>query len=234
MQPGIGIYTPSEAARLVGLHPDRVRRWVDGYSYRHAGSSRRSAPLFARDMPMIDGRIALSFLDLLEVLFVRAFLEQGVSLNTIRRAAEEASRVFGTSHPFTLKRFRTDGRRIFASFKDEKSVERLLELDHGGQLVLADVIETLLRQIEHDPETDQAMRWWPLGKDRLVFLDPARAMGAPIVKDHGVRTRVLYGACLAGESITAIAGWYEVSPQHVRDAISFEELRSTPPTVRAA
>jgi uncharacterized protein (DUF433 family) len=133
-----------------------------------------------------------------------------------------------------LKRFRTDGRRIFAGFEDEKSVERLLELNHGGQLVLAEVIDTLLRQIEHDPETDQATRWWPLGKDRLVLLDPARAMGAPIVKDYGVRTRVLYGARLAGEPVTAIANWYEVSPRHVRDAISFEELRATPPALRAA
>lgn len=221
MQPGVGIYTPVEAGRLVGLEPRRVRRWAGGYAERDGGG----AALFRRDLPTVNGRVALSFLDLLEVLFVRAFLESGVSMATIRLAAAYGAREFGTSHPFTLRRFQTDGRAIFARFGDRDGVERMLQLGRGGQLVFVKVMDAVLKQLDHDPETEQASRWWPMGKSRFVVVDPTRAMGAPSVAGFVVPTETIYATKRAGESDEAIADWYGVPVARVRDAIEFEESR---------
>ena len=82
---GIGIYGVPEAARLTGVSAPRIRRWVKGYTFRVRGSARRSAPVWQSQLPRLDHQIAVSFLDLIEIRFVNAFLEHGVSWPTIRK-----------------------------------------------------------------------------------------------------------------------------------------------------
>lgn len=44
---GTGIYPAAEAARLAQLEPQRLRRWVEGYTFRSpAGERRTSNPVF--------------------------------------------------------------------------------------------------------------------------------------------------------------------------------------------
>jgi uncharacterized protein (DUF433 family) len=52
-----------------------------------------------------------------------------------------------------------------------------------------------------------------------------RAFGKPIERLSGVPTYVLYGMSQAGETVDAIADWYEVEPEGVRDAIEYEQTR---------
>src|SRR4051812_45573373 len=92
---GVGIYSILEAARLTGVAPRRIRRWIRGYSFRGAtGQTRRSAPVFHSQLPVIDGQAALGFLDLIEVRFVDAFLKRGVQWPAIRLAEMNARQVF--------------------------------------------------------------------------------------------------------------------------------------------
>jgi uncharacterized protein (DUF433 family) len=97
---GTGIYTSREVSHLTGLSPSRVARWVSGYAFRTGSTIRQSGPLIGRDS---DHGPSLTFLDLIEVLFVKAFLEQGVSMRTIRAAAGKAIELFETHHPFAVK-----------------------------------------------------------------------------------------------------------------------------------
>jgi len=86
-------YTTSVAGRLVGLRRERVRRWLLGYEYDYtrAGEATRhrvkKAPVIHREGG--DAAFA-SFLDLIDLLFVRKFLDAGVSLQKLRRALDEA------------------------------------------------------------------------------------------------------------------------------------------------
>lgn len=41
-------YNASEVGRLADLKPDRVRRWLRGYSYSHAGGVHRKEPVIRR------------------------------------------------------------------------------------------------------------------------------------------------------------------------------------------
>jgi uncharacterized protein (DUF433 family) len=234
MQLGTGVYTAPEAARLVGLRPERVRRWTAGYSYTAGGEVRASSPIFKRDLPAIEGRVALSFHDLVEVLFVRQFLTTGVSMPTIRQAAIDAAEMLKTAHPFSMREFATDGQEIFRRYIDDAGVERMLTMGRNKQTVFTQVIAPLLRELEYALEPQQAVRWWPLGRDKSVIVDPRRNLGEPTVADYGVPTRILFGAHVAGESVDAIADWYEVPIERVRDAIAFEQGRKKSSTARAA
>lgn len=222
---GRGVYSHREAARLAGLRPDRVARWVRGYSFKgRRGQESRSDPLFAADWDNSPGRpITLSFLDLVEMLFVKAFLNEGVSMPTIRKAAAEGAKLFSVKHPFCVKRFATDGRKIFVGLEkeaDEDEDERLVELI-SRQAVFNEVIRPLLRQLKFDV-AGMATAWWPRGHDYPVVLDPARSFGAPIIPDRGVPTSVLAGPVLAGDSPEFVARMFQVSSREVACAVEFE------------
>jgi uncharacterized protein (DUF433 family) len=111
-----------------------------------------------------------------------------------------------------------------ARFADHNGKEHLMQLIQN-QYAFAAVLDPLLRQLDQD-RLDQASRWWPLGPEHHVVLDPERSLGQPIIKDYGVPTHVLHAAHLSGDSDESIAGWYEVPVEHVRDAIAFESART--------
>ena len=220
---GVGIYTPGEAARIAQMQPQRVRRWINGYAYKQGEKRRKSPPIFRRDLAALDGKNALTFLDLVEVLFVKAFLQHGVSPYGIRRAAEEASTMFNTNHPFCVKRFETDGRTVIARIVKDDGEERLVDLA-AKQTLFRSVFTPLLINLEYDLGTGDATRWWPLGKKKPVVLDPARAFGAAIVLPSTVPARSLAGARRAGETYERISNWFGVTKKEISAAVEFENL----------
>ena len=112
---GIGLYTVPEAARLTKVPQPTIRRWLFGYRTRRNGQYSELPPVWESQIAPIDSVTGLGFLDLMEIRFVHAFRDYGVSLNNIRLSVEHACEIFRSDHPFAKKRFQTDGRRIFAA-----------------------------------------------------------------------------------------------------------------------
>ena len=77
---GNGVYDLAEAAKLTGLRRARVKEWFQG---RDAGPGAK--PVFRSDYAAIDGDLAISFLDLVELFIAGQLREHGVSLQCIRR-----------------------------------------------------------------------------------------------------------------------------------------------------
>lgn len=121
---GVGLYTYPGAARIIGVKPAKLRRWVVEYRYRANGHYRHSEPVINR---YFDDEPVLTFLEVVELLFVRLFRDQGVSMPTIRRAAERAAERYDADYPFAVERFDTDGKHIFATLRTEADSERDIE-----------------------------------------------------------------------------------------------------------
>ena len=83
---GAGIYTVPEASRLTNVSPWRIKRWIRGYTFKNRGEVHTSPPVVPHELDILDESIALSFLDLVEIKFVDAFLDRGVSWKTLRQA----------------------------------------------------------------------------------------------------------------------------------------------------
>jgi uncharacterized protein (DUF433 family) len=145
-------------------------------------------------------------------------------MSVIRRAAEEAARTFGTPYPFAVKRFDTDGRRIFATLQSATSEERVLVELGQGQSVFEHVVRPFFRKLEHHG-TGDALRYWPMDREGRVVLDPERAFGQPIDAETGVPTRVLRDAVMAGagQSPEDVAWWFGVPVEAVLAAVSYEQ-----------
>jgi len=218
---GLGVYTVPEAARLTGVSPRRIRRWLQGYTFKSGGAAHASPRLWQRQ---IEGgeSLVLSFRDLLEVRFVDAFRRHGVSWKAIRRAAECAAEVIQDSYPFSTKKFKTDGRSIFADIVQKTGEESLLDLVKSQYELKSIVDPFLFEGLEFSPAGVEPVRWWPLGTDRRVVIDPERAFGQPIVSPESVPTVVLARAFKAEGSAQAVARWYMVDPKSVEDAVEFE------------
>lgn len=228
---GLGLYTPPEAARLVGLSTSTMRRWLRGYRYRYRTKRGRregsSQPVIEGEVPSLGRLTAVSFLELMEAYIVRQFLDQGVRLSTVRLAGLRGREKFGTEHPFAHRRFKTDGEGIFIELSGATAQGKrklLLELSKL-QYAMPEVLDAYLSRIEFDPDTELAARWWPMGKDTPVVLDPHVAFGAPVVQGTRVPAQVLAEAARAGETVESLCYWYDLGPEEVEAALAFATQR---------
>jgi len=229
---GRGVYSATEGLRLLnfsrpGAAPsDRVSRntvarWLRGYE--HGGdadqSARHSPPLWKPDYINDDDVLEISFRDLIELRFVKAFRDLGLSLIAIRECYQRAAEEVHDARPFSTQRFRTDGKTIFLDITEGVTEGKLIDL-RRRQNVFKTIVEPSLRDLEFEAST--VARWFPLGiNKRAVLIDPARSFGQPIVS-VGVPTEILASAVKVEGSIEAVAALYDVPKGDIRSAVDFE------------
>jgi DNA-binding transcriptional MerR regulator/uncharacterized protein (DUF433 family) len=224
---GRGIYTISEASRLTRVSPRTIRRWIMGYHYAVAGDIRKSPPVVDRDFPVIDGTIALSFLDLQEIRFVHAFREKGVSWKEIRQAYISARNELGDPHPFSTGRFLTDGHSILEEQLGVRRRATFLNIIRN-QFEFRRIVAPFIKELEFSSpkrlDTErQPIRWWPTEGRRRVVLDPRLNFGQASLSKEGVPTAVLAQAYAVEQSFDRVARWYEMTSSAVRIAVEFEQ-----------
>jgi uncharacterized protein (DUF433 family) len=230
---GRGVYGATEALRLINFkrRPDphgryisrqTVRRWLRGYDYVVGeGVKRHSAPLWEPDYSNEDDTIELSFRDLIELRFVKAFRDVGLSMPTIRACFERAVEEVRDPRPFSTQRFRTDGKTIFLEITHDVREGELVDLKRR-QMAFHRILEPTLHGLEFD--ADVVARWFPLGMSRKsIVVDPARSFGRPIIDAAGVPTEVISTAIAVEGSPERVAKIYEVPLPAVRDAVDFQK-----------
>jgi uncharacterized protein (DUF433 family) len=173
-------------------------------------------------LPSIENKVALGFLDLIEIKFVDAFLNVGVSWAAIHKVREKAKILYtDTNHPFCTKQFVTDGCQIFRDLHSETG-EHCLEEIASNQRVFAEIVKPFIKQLEFRDGTI-IERWWPLGKDRHIVVDPRKNFGQPTVVTEGIPTQNLVRSYRAnGSSLEEVARWFEISPVTVQEAVEYE------------
>lgn len=225
---GVGLYTRADAARLLKMHPQRITRWVKGYSYvwTVADDRRRGhqPPVIKTDLPRIDDTLSISFLELMELRVVREFLAADIPLQTVRVAWHHARQAFETDHPFAHRRVFLDEGRIFMAVGDQSGHPDLLEISSRKrpfQVVAGPIFARSVKEVEFDEKTLFVSRWWPLGLKTPIVLDPRIAFGAPVVEGTRVRTDVLarHGT---SKPLSQVAKAYDLDAARVEAAIAFE------------
>jgi uncharacterized protein (DUF433 family) len=207
---GIGIYGLPEAARLLRVSPARIRSWASPERkllHRH----------FAAD------EHAITFAELMELYFIAMFRGAGVTLETIGRASAAAAAKFATPYPFSVKRFDTDGRTVFATLINDETDGVIVEDLKHGQYVFEKVMKPFFHKMEFRG-AQEVSRFWPREKRGRVVLDPARQFGRPIDASTGVPTKAIFDACRAGDGQDAkdVAQWFDVPLAAVHAAVAFE------------
>lgn len=198
---------------MVRLHPRWVRRWQKpGLGATEQLSSSH-----------------LSFLQLIELLFIKPFLNHGISLQRIRSALEEAKEILGTVH-VAHHVFFADGTDVFRRVRDEG--DAILHLLSGGQWAIAPIIEELAKQIDFSDAPNQyARRWYPPGYGGTIVVDPAVSFGGPSLAGRRISTANIYDLFVAEDgSYRAVREWWGLTKKEVDAAVRFEQTMEERPT----
>jgi len=130
----------------------------------------------------------------MELRVVKALIDVGLSLQHVRRIARLASDLFQTPYPFASRRIFTDGHEVFASLTRDTDDPTLIEISsRHPQLIARPIIADYITELDFDLHSSLAKRWWPLGRDVPIVLDPDVSFGAPVVAGTATRTEVLAG-----------------------------------------
>nr|MCU0703330.1 DUF433 domain-containing protein [Fimbriiglobus sp.] len=202
---GKGVYSFSDAAKLVRLKPGRVREWFRG-----------KTPVFHSSHDPLGTTFAISFFDLVEVFVAGHLREHGVSLTTVRKVHDRLRSDFRTPHPFARKELLTDGQEVFVRGIDKHGEEEIYEA-LTKQKAFPKLILPFLKQIDYGQVSELADRW---NISDGVAIDPRLSFGQPVLTQFGIPTYLIAAEYHAnGADAEKVAGWYRITSSAVMDAV---------------
>lgn len=218
------LYSLAEASKLAGLTPHRTARWLRGYRYTYkltrGGEWRTGSqgPIVKRGSR--GESTYVSFLELVDLLLVKEFLARRVSLQRLRKALAEAAEWIGEPH-FGHEKFFAIGKDIYLQAGLFEG--RIMRLLSHGQWAIPAIIEELGDRIEFDRSTGFARRWFPLGKQGPVVVDPAVLFGRPSIVSSRVGTANVYDLYLGeNKNLAAVSKWMRIDRAQAKAAVAFE------------
>lgn len=210
-----GIYTVPEVAKILRLPYQKVSYWINKYWDNELGKIFEGKYSWS-----IDNNRAVSFHTLIEFFVFYHLNEVGVKPSDVLKAHIELSKLFDTPFPFAMKNIleniRTTGKKVFLESK-----QGIISLDGVRQFNL-DFIRVFFKNLEFDGDC-VATRFWPLGKDRSILIDPRRQFGHPVLELTNIYPETIFNMYKAGESIEFLAFTYELDKKAIKDAIEYCE-----------
>ena len=226
MRTGSGILPLVAAAVLLREKPETIRRWAFGHARTRPHRRVEQPPLIGGETPSVRRSRELTFLELVELIYVRALRHTGVGCPAIRAAGLAAGRFLGTPHPFAMRPLYADPLRVFEAALGKREAAALTEL-RGAGTEIEKRVRPYLGQLDFAVD-GVASRWWPMGRQGGVVVDPAIASGAPVVDGTGIRADTIARAVdelrekFGALAVQRAAKIFEIERDQVNVALGFE------------
>jgi len=215
------VYGTAEAARHLGLRPERARAWLDGY--RRAGVQ---YPPVIRETTTGDDVVTWG--EFVELGYLREYRRQGVPLQRLRPVIDELRRDLQTPYPLATAQPYVFGRELVLDVQERNELPApiAIVIRLGQEVLLAEPANRFYRKAEFTVAGEgDVQRLRPAGPVSPVVIDPLVGFGRPTVDN--VATERLWELYDAGEDVEEIAEGYELPVDRVRSAVAYEEqLRS--------
>ena len=211
LQLGKGIYTVPDLALILHLPQHKVRRWLaDFYDIR-------LGDLYEHSYSRGTGKDkTTNFLTLIEFYVFYMLREQGLGVNKILEAHKHMSKELKTKYPFASYKLLVNAKNILYGVDDNTWVHA----DKTNQIVIEKLIRDFFTKV-HFSEKHIAEKFWPLGKDHSIVVDPHHQFGQPVISGTNVNASTLYSMYESGESLPTLGILYDLTEQQVKDAIAF-------------
>lgn len=209
-------HTMASTDHLLGLSAGTARRWIDGYQRKGV-----AYPPVVRLRRTGDDTVTWG--EFVECRMLSGYRDRGVPMVRMRPAIDLLRERLGTPYPLATSKPYVADRDLVLRAQVESGLDQKLYLVvvRNDQLVLNDPANSFFEEVEWADEVAQAVA--PLGIDNVVRIDPQRGFGEPVVRN--VRTSVLAELADAGHSVAELAEWYELAPDDVRAAVTYEAQR---------
>jgi uncharacterized protein (DUF433 family) len=212
-------YSFAEADRLAHASRGTTQRWLLDYVYRDAQGREHIQPPVTPNASASEGA---SFIDLVEIVAIGRLKQRRFSLHAVREIVLNCQEKLGVARPLATLQFKTGGRDAFV----EQSGALVEVGRRKGQRAWDEVLSPFLETLDYAEELALARRWWPLGKDRPIVVDPDYGFGLPVIDGSGVRTEIILERYRADDSEEEIARDFHITPDEVNQAIRFETNRA--------
>lgn len=206
---GKGIFLVSDIAKIAELPSTKVNRWLTEFWNKKFGENYGSYSFgssFER---------AVNFSTLIEFIAFAQLRENGISAQTIQKFHAHLSQTLNTKYPFAETKLLTDKKDLWYGKHNE-----LVKWDNKEQLSLKAILEPLLLKIEFD-SASIATRYFPLGKDHEIVIDPQFQFGEPTIAGTSIKAETIYQLYKSEESKEAICEEYDLTLKQVNDAITY-------------
>ena len=188
-------YGIKETQGITGVSPSAIRRWLSGYP----ADIREMKAQWINHNDRSPDPLRVSFLELIEILVAGKFrAATGKSFAAVQKHNAALSSEWEAPFPFAHR--------------------NMLKQQDG----LPERVAKTLEQMDY--ENGYVSRWFPLGKELPITVDPRRGSGAPVVKDRRVRVQDIRGRFKSGESVEFIAYDFDLERTDVEAALRYALL----------
>jgi uncharacterized protein (DUF433 family) len=213
------LYSITEAAQLLGLPAQTLKRWLLGFS--HEG---RTYKPVIRPRP-VDPPDVVRWAEFVEAGFLREYRTRGVSLQHLRPMIERMREVFRVPYPLAHFKPLVDeaSKQLVLTLQNEVGLEEseyLVVRLENWQLQWADPVQDFLKKVQFDA-AGIARTIHPLGPESPVEINPELSFGVPQI--GGIRTEVIGEALASGETVDEIAKSWRLRRREVQAALSWED-----------
>jgi uncharacterized protein (DUF433 family) len=212
------LYSIPEAARLAHVSPNTVRRWLYGY-VPNSRAPEATPPLFGEspDSPFV------SFLQLIEIVLASDFRKVShVKLDIVRRAYGTAKESWGVQYPFAHLNLESLGGHIIRWMKSEdKTAPSAQAVDEPEQWALPGLVLEEIHKLDYEEQL--AARWYPVGKEVPIVVDPLLSSGLPTIPSRGVTVGAIYRRWKDDQPISFIADDLQVDATLIERVLQYAD-----------
>lgn len=215
-----GIYSIPRAARLLGLSSQQIRAWMTPRRRVTDGIETVTPPIWEPILPVINGHVAVSFLELMELKIVRAMVQRRTINRKKIRACVLGWRGMTGDLPYPLVNQKFSPMLTPSTLAVELKDEGVCVDATTQQYIMSEIVVPERIDLEYDGG-DLPNRWMPKIWKGGIVVSPLFSFGEPVVSDGYVPTSALALAAEI-EGVEAAARQYGVAIETVRIAVSYE------------
>lgn len=175
--------------------------------------------------PVSTGTSEMTWGEVVEARYLRAYRQEGVSLQQLRPFVSRLRAEFNVPYPLAhFKPYMSSNRKLLVELQQDAQLPADLSIFYevaNGQIIINPLIGAFLSRIDFsEDESQEAERIYPLGKKSPVVLDPLISSAAATV--NGIRTEVIAEQMDAGATVEEIADDFDLPVESVRAALAYE------------
>lgn len=206
---GEGVYNSRDLSLILSISRHKARYWFKQYLRDKFLPFSNEYTYHEKN----DLGVFVNFKMLLQFVIFDELKDRGFSTNRIIEWYHNMSRALDTKYPLIEKPIFTSGKDILLKYEGEY-------VDDKMQLNFKEIALEFAKKIEFD-SVGTPIRFYPLGSNRSIVIDPKVKFGAPTIKGTRIEAEAVYELRDQGVPIKEISKIYNLDIRQVKDAINY-------------
>lgn len=197
---GTGIFLPEDISLILGLEKNKINNWLKNYWSENIVKNNKVK--------------SINFLTMIEIYVFNTLLENGFARKKILETYKNLSNIFKTNYPFANKTLYYSSNNIFCEKNN-------LYFDSMKNYIISDFIIPFINKIVFSEITNLAEKFYPLGKQSNIVIDPQIQFGRPIIKGTRLTIDVIYELIQNNATIKDIQFNFDIEEDTIKEVYKF-------------